>query len=192
VPWSSGLDHKELVGDIRYGATLISLIRDRGHGRVVIDATGEAVPFYDVVDEMDLRNLRHSTEALVRLHHAAGAVMIAPLAGGLPQWRLGDDLDKFIERCGRIPMRAGGMRLFSAHQMGTCRMGKDPQTSVANPRGELHDTPGVWIGDGSAFPTPSGTNPMVSIMALARRTAHAIAGVTEKQEAAERQPVPAK
>ena len=59
--------------------------------------------------------------------------------------------------------------------MGTCRMGKDPQTSVAGPWGELHDTKGVWIGDGSAFPTASGTNPMISIMALARRTAGAIA-----------------
>src|SRR2546430_3474138 len=47
----------------------------------------------------------------------------------LPTWRLGDDLDRFVERCGRIPLRAGGLTLFSAHQMGTCRMGKDPQRS---------------------------------------------------------------
>ena len=67
-----------------------------------------------------------------------------------------------------------GFRLFSAHQMGTCRMGADPQTSVANPYGELHDTPGVWIGDASAFPTASGTNPMITIMALAHRTGEAI------------------
>ena len=55
-------------------------------------------------------------------------------------------------------------------------MGRAPETSVAGPWGELHDTPGVYIGDGSAFPTASGTNPMVSIMALAHRTAEAIAG----------------
>ena len=46
--------------------------------------------------------------------------------------------------------------------------------SSAGPRGELHDTSGVWIGDASAFPSPSGFNPMLTIMALARRTAHAI------------------
>ena len=68
--------------------------------------------------------------------------------------------------------------------MGSCRMGADPQTSVANPYGELHDTPGVWIGDASAFPTPSGTNPMISIMALAHRTAEAITGVTETPDTA--------
>jgi choline dehydrogenase-like flavoprotein len=41
---------------------------------------------------------------------------------------------------------------------------------------------GVWIGDGSAFPTASGTNPMVSIMALAHRTAEAIAGATDRAD----------
>jgi choline dehydrogenase-like flavoprotein len=40
----------------------------------------------------------------------------------------------------------------------------------------------VWIGDGSAFPTPSGTNPMISIMALAHRTAEAIAGATDRAD----------
>jgi choline dehydrogenase-like flavoprotein len=35
---------------------------------------------------------------------------------------------------------------------------------------------GVWIGDASAFPSPSGVNPMITIMALARRTAFAILG----------------
>ena len=54
-------------------------------------------------------------------------------------------------------------------------MGSDPETSVANPSGELHDTPGVWIGDARALPTASGVNPMVTIMALAHRTAGAIA-----------------
>ena len=76
--------------------------------------------------------------------------------------------------------------MFAAHQMGTCRMGRDPQTSVAKPTGELHDTPGVWIGDASAFPTPSGTNPMITIMALASRTAENIV------EAAATPPAPAR
>ena len=76
---------------------------------------------------------------------------IGPLAEGAPTWRRGDDLDAFIAGVQRIPFRAGGHKLFSAHQMCTCRMGQDPQTSVAGPFGELHDTKGVWIGDASAF-----------------------------------------
>jgi choline dehydrogenase-like flavoprotein len=176
VPWTGGEAHKASMFDWKYGATFISLIRDRGHGRVTVDGTGEAVPTYSIEDEVDLRNMRHGLEVEIRLHHAAGAKAIFSLAQGMPTWRYGDDLDAFVERARRMPMRAGGQRLFSAHQLGSCRMGSDPSTSVANPWGELHDTPGVWIGDGSAFPTATGTNPMISIMALAHRTAEAIAG----------------
>jgi choline dehydrogenase-like flavoprotein len=111
------------------------------------------------------------------------------MAAGTVSWRDGDDLDACIARWQRIPLRAGGFRLFCAHQMGTCRMGKDPQTSVADPWGQLHDTKGVWIGDGSAFPTSSGTNPMISIMALARRTAQAIAADSSVAGQPAREPV---
>lgn len=175
VPYTSGAEHKASLSRFANGATSIALVRDHGHGRVTIDDDGEAVPTYAVTDEVDLANLRRGIDALARGHQAAGAVQITAFAEGLPRWNWGDDLDAFIAGLQVIPFAAGGHRMFSAHQMGSCRMGADPQTSVANPFGELHDTPGVWIGDGSAFPTPSGVNPMISIMALAHRTAEAIA-----------------
>jgi choline dehydrogenase-like flavoprotein len=175
TPWISAADHKQRMEEFRFTANFISLTRDRGAGQVSVDANGESVPMYAVTDELDLENLKKGIEAQIRLHEAAGAHMIGPLAEGAPTWRRGDDLEAFISGVKRIPFRAGGYKLFSAHQMGSCRMGDDPQTSVAGPWGELHDTKGVWIGDASAFPTSSGTNPMVSIMALAHRTAGAIA-----------------
>jgi choline dehydrogenase-like flavoprotein len=175
TPWISGADHKRRMDGFRLTGTFISLTRDRGGGQVSIDANGEAVPTYAATDPLDLENLRRGIEVQIRLHEAAGAHQIGPLAEGAPTWRRGDDLEAFIDSVKRIPFRAGGYKLFSAHQMGTCRMGADPATSVAGPLGELHDTKGVWIGDGGAFPTSSGTNPMVSIMALAHRTAEAIA-----------------
>jgi choline dehydrogenase-like flavoprotein len=182
VAWTGGRAHKEVLHGFRQAATLISLTRDRGHGRVAVDAAGEAVPTYAISDELDLANVRLSMDRLARLHEAAGAHEILGLAAGLPRWRRGDDLEAFVARLQRIPLGAGGHRLFSAHQMGTCRMGIDPVTSVADPWGQLHDVPGVWIGDGSAFPTPSGTNPMISIMALAHRTAEAIVGATDRAD----------
>jgi choline dehydrogenase-like flavoprotein len=186
TPWISAADHKQRMEDFRFTANFISLTRDRGAGQVSVDANGESMPMYPVTDELDLENLKNGIEVQVRLHEAAGAHQIGPLAEGAPTWRRGDDLETFIGAVKRIPFRAGGYKLFSAHQMGTCRMGEDPQTSVAGPWGELHDTKGVWIGDGSAFPTSSGTNPMVSIMALAHRTAEAMAqDAGEKAPAAE-------
>ena len=176
TPWISAADHKQRMEEFRFTANFISLTRDRGSGQVMVDANGEAMPLYSVTDPLDLENLKKGIEVQIRLHEAAGAHQIGPLAEGAPTWRRGDDLEAFIAGVKRIPFRAGGYKLFSAHQLGSCRMGEDPQTSVAGPWGELHDTKGVWIGDGSAFPTSSGTNPMVSIMALAHRTAEAIAG----------------
>jgi len=175
LPFTGAQRHKEMMERVRHGATFIGLLRERGHGRVEIDADGQAVVHYGITDELDVRNTHRAIEAQARLHQVAGAREIQPMAANAPRWREGDDLDQSIARWQRVPLRAGGFRLFCAHQMGTCRMGKDPQTSVADPWGQLHDTKGVWIGDASAFPTASGTNPMISIMALARRTAEAIA-----------------
>ena len=184
VPFTSARAHKEAMLDFRCAASTIGLLRDRGSGRVVIDENGQPVATYEITDEVDIANTLRALDAQARLHEAAGAREIRSLAAGTPRWRRGDDLEAFIAKAQRVPLRFGGQRLFSAHQMGSCRMGTDPETSVAGPWGELHDTPGVWIGDGSAFPTSSGTNPMISIMALAHRTAEAIAGATAAEPVA--------
>lgn len=175
LPFEGAAHHKSMMEKVRYGATFIGLLRDHGHGCVEIDGDGQAVVYYSLDDALDVRNTHRAIDAQSRLHAAAGAREIQPMAAGAPAWHDGEDLGAAIARWQRVPLAAGGFRLFCAHQMGTCRMGKDPATSVAGPWGELHDTKGVWIGDASAFPTASGTNPMISIMALARRTAEAIA-----------------
>ncbi|MFL5824685.1 MAG: FAD-dependent oxidoreductase [Solirubrobacteraceae bacterium] len=177
TPWQDAHQHKEALEDFRHVATLIGLLRDRGddNGQVVVDASGMAQPFYSLRDAADQDMSRRALEAQIRMHAAAGAHQISALADSPPIWHRGEDLEQFITTVNRIPLRAGGMRLFAAHQMGTCRMGTDPATSVATPTGELHDTPGVWIGDTSAFPTSSGTNPMITVMALAHRTAEKLA-----------------
>jgi choline dehydrogenase-like flavoprotein len=171
VPFTTAAEHKQAMAGYRDNGTFIGLVRDHGHGRVTLDAAGSTAHWYDVTDPLDVRNTHRALEAQIRLHHAAGARAIRVLAQGAAPWERGDDLDAYIAEAKRVPLRAGGATLFSAHQMGSCRMGADPAVSVADPRGELHDTPGVWIGDASAFPTSSGTNPMITIMALASRTA---------------------
>jgi choline dehydrogenase-like flavoprotein len=191
LPWTSGAEHKATLADFRDAATFIGLVRDHGYGKVTLDANGMTVPWYAMTDEVDLRNTAHAIEVQIRAHVAAGARRVWLLAQGMPTWRIGDDLETFIAQAQRVPARAGGLRMFAAHQMGSCRLGTDPQTSVAKPNGELHDTPGVWIGDASAFPTPSGTNPMITIMALASRTAENIIAAAGSPSASTRQEVTA-
>ena len=57
--------------------------------------------------------------------------------------------------------------LYSFHIMGSARMGDSSQTSAASPAGETWEVRNLVVADGSAFPTASGVNPMVTIEALA-------------------------
>ena len=64
---------------------------------------------------------------------------------------------------------------FSFHQMGSARMGSDPATSVVDADNQAHDTAGLYVMDGSCFPTASGVNPMITIAAIAHRGATRLA-----------------
>jgi choline dehydrogenase-like flavoprotein len=53
-------------------------------------------------------------------------------------------------------------------------MGRDPRTSVVSPSGETHDVPGLYVADSGLFPSSLRVNPMITIMAVARRIAAGI------------------
>lgn len=189
LPWRSGEDHKRLVAAARRTTCLIAVCRDRGAGTITIDANGDAVVRYALSDDVDRATWNHALEALATMHRQAGALEIHSVSPGVAPWRRGDDLEDWLRRVTAVPPGAGGQPIGCAHQMGTARMGSDPQISVADPSGRLHDVAGVWIADTSAFPTASGANPMLTCMALAHRTAEAISGVRDTAPASVAQPV---
>ncbi|HEV8368295.1 MAG TPA: GMC family oxidoreductase [Pyrinomonadaceae bacterium] len=61
------------------------------------------------------------------------------------------------------------------HQAGTCRMGHDPKTSVTDEWGRVHNHDNLFVVDGSLHVTNGGFNPVLTIMALAFRSAEHIA-----------------
>lgn len=66
----------------------------------------------------------------------------------------------------------GGGLSAGQHQAGTLRMGDDPSTSVTDPLGRVHGYDNLWVSDGSVHVTNGGVNPVLTILALAFRTAH--------------------
>ena len=62
------------------------------------------------------------------------------------------------------------LQLFTAHQMGTCRMGGDRRRAPLSPEGRLWEVANLWVADASAFPAASGVNPMITIQGLAWHT----------------------
>jgi choline dehydrogenase-like flavoprotein len=173
-PWVDGAEHKRIMGLFKWIAPFITVARDHGSGEVVLDDLGRAVVKWDFDDEVDRRLAIRANVELARLQKAAGAQEIFTAHDAETRWREGDDFDAYVDQIENAGYGPTDIACFTAHQMGSCRMGSDPETSVADGRGQLHDTEGVWIGDASAFPTAPGVNPMVSIMSLAHRTAAAI------------------
>lgn len=178
IPWRDGEHHKrELARMFAHHAPFLSVARDHGEGEVVLDPHGQPVVRWSLSDELDRRLFVRANLELARLHHAVGAPEIRTLHAEELVWRRdsGEPFEQFLSRIERARYGPADITIFTAHQMGSCRMGRDPSDSVADGRGQLHDTRGVWVGDASAFPSAPGVNPMVSIMSLAHRTAQHIA-----------------
>jgi choline dehydrogenase-like flavoprotein len=56
-----------------------------------------------------------------------------------------------------------------AHQNGTIRFGRDPQTSALDANCKAHEADNLYVVDGSFFPSSAAVNPALTIMANALR-----------------------
>jgi choline dehydrogenase-like flavoprotein len=155
----------------RYGhvAVIGVHLSDRSEGRVALRGRRSRITYRLTHDDADA--LRFGIARAADVHFAAGAREVYPQAGRVTVLKPGEQVRK-IEQ-GRF--RLGEMRLEAFHPMGTARMGSDPRNSVVSPSGETHDLPGLWVADASLFPTSLRVNPMVTIMAFARRIASTLA-----------------
>jgi len=180
TPWYGARDYREQMLQAANIATFIVLARDKGEGRVVIGPDGEAQIDY-VVSAYDRRHLLHGMRQAARVHFAAGATAILslhnkrtrldrPQGGEVSELQL-HDFDRQLERHGMGPNR---VMMFTAHQMGTCRMGAGPRRAVTDEHAQVYGVKGLFVCDGSLFPAASGVNPMLSIMGLAHRASQYI------------------
>jgi choline dehydrogenase-like flavoprotein len=61
------------------------------------------------------------------------------------------------------------------HEMGGCRMGRDPKTSMLNAWNQLHAVPNVFVTDGACMTSTGNQSPSILYMALTARAAnHAV------------------
>ncbi len=118
---------------------------------------------------------------------------------GIPQVRISvgyDDNDEkmtkdYIEQLTEMFTKAGFTNIRSAdskqaagldiHEMGGCRMGKDPKTSMLNKWNQMHACKNVFVTDGACMTSTSSQNPSLTYMALTARAAnHAIEEMKKK------------
>src|SRR5579875_42568 len=96
---------------------------------------------------------------------------------------------KFAWERGRdIFEAAGAVKVYytppypATHNLGTCRMGADPSSSVVNAYGQAHEVKNLFIADGSVFTTSAAENPTLTISALAIRQAEHIIDKMKRRE----------
>jgi len=120
-------------------------------------------------------------------------------AWGLPALRLTykdhpDDLkltNWLMDRAHEIHEAGGALRKWSFpareqqlgfHLLGTCRMGKDPKTSVINADHRTHEVKNLFLCDGSSLVSSGRGQPTMTIMALAFRAADRITALAKSGE----------
>jgi choline dehydrogenase-like flavoprotein len=64
---------------------------------------------------------------------------------------------------------------YSIHELGTCRMGDNPKTSVLNKWNQSHDIKNLFVVDGSSFVTGGYQNPTMTILSLSMRASEHLA-----------------
>ena len=176
LPWRSAADHRALME----GSANLSLVgvlgRDTSAGRVRVDRDGSPRVRWRL-NAADEARLAAGLAAAGEVLAAAGASEVFSLHRQRFAFRPGgpDNHRAWAEATRRAGMGGGRAALFSYHQMGSCRIGADPTSSAVGPDHQAHEVKGLYVADASLFPTASGVNPMLSVMALAHRAAGLIA-----------------
>jgi choline dehydrogenase-like flavoprotein len=156
------------VTRFRHIALAGAMIRDEGGGRVRLTRSADA-PFTPKIDvrlrEADFEAFRAGGRALVRAFFAAGARRVAPFSMPFSFYEREADALAAVDA-----MRTTDdmLQVHASHPMGTCRMGPrdGPHRGVVDGNGEVYGARGLYVMDGSLFPSALGVNPQITIMAL--------------------------
>lgn len=157
-----GASHMRAMRDYDHLAVFTAMVHDETSGRVTAGEGGRPLLHY-AMNEADRAQLAKGLIACARLLFAAGAREITIPA--IPPVRITRAADLDALDTGFV--RPHGLPLTSAHPMGTLAMGDDPKTSATSSRGEHHQVKGLFVADGSLFPTSIGVPPQISIYAFA-------------------------
>jgi long-chain-alcohol oxidase len=180
LPWREPELYRSLLGKLANTTAIGVLLRDRDGGGVTLDREGNPVTHY-ALSEFDRAHLRLGFIGAARILEAAGARLVFSPHAKWCAYEPGrsGSLDSLTQAMGKAGWDSGRLALFSFHIMGSARLGGSPKASATNPDGETWEARNLFVMDGSSFPSASGVNPMISIEAIARRNALALAGRSE-------------
>ncbi|MGC4114634.1 MAG: GMC family oxidoreductase [Myxococcales bacterium] len=145
-------------------------IRDESRGAVRYGPKGEPLVTYNL-GKRDVAQLRFGLRVLVDLLVRGGADVVYPPVWWAPIVRASVGSRALDART----LHAGDLALTAYHPLGTARMGMEAASSVVDMDLRVRGLKNVLVCDGSVLPSSIGSNPQVTIMALAARAAERLA-----------------
>jgi choline dehydrogenase-like flavoprotein len=118
----------------------------------------------------DLPVLGRALGVIIDVLFAAGARKVLPGVHGLPDEMTPAD----VPALRRHAFRPTDFVMAANHAFCTTRMHGDPAQGVVDEWGRCHELDNLHVADTGVFPRCTSVNPMLTGMALAHRTAHAI------------------
>ena len=180
VPWTSALQYKRTVAEFKNMVGFISLARDRDTGMVYPDKRDGRCRVAYNPSAFDRKHILEGILALAKISLVAGARKLLCMTPGIEPFVREDlkpgELDQgvndprfvaWLDEIRKKGLVSPEATFASAHQMGTCRMGRNERSGVLDESGRVWGTEGLYVADASAFPSASGVNPMVTTMGIA-------------------------
>jgi choline dehydrogenase-like flavoprotein len=175
IPWHSSHAYKTTLLKYKHMNGFVVIVRDKDPGVVYPDPVTGTPRIKYTVSELDLGHAWEGVCELAKVVFRSGASEVhLGMDGVKPFVRPGDgeDDDQAFRTWlsalrNKSPHPRYSLPFATAHQMGSCRMGTYPQSSVVDPHGKVWGVDGVYVCDASVFPSASGVNPMITNMAIA-------------------------
>jgi len=167
----SGREHQESILGFDRIASIGVQLTDESSGRVGVAGDGSIRAKYRLTDE-DARKVVFGIARAAEVHFAAGASEVYPNIGRAPLLRPGGVAEFEATR-----FKPSELRLEAFHPMGTARIAPEGE-GVCDGRGAVRGVEGLYVADASLFPTAVGVNPMMTIIAFAKRVAAEVAEAT--------------
>ncbi len=166
----TGREHQEAMLEFgRIGSIGVQL-QDLSSGRVGIARDGSLKASYNLTRE-DAKAVTFGIARAAEVHFAAGATEVYPNIG-----RAGVLKPNQLAEFEATEFKPSELRLEAFHPLGTARIAADPREGVCGPDGSVNGVSDLYVADASLFPGAVGVNPMMTIIAFAKRVA---AGVAE-------------
>lgn len=147
-----------------FGKDFKNAVRDRYPAFLTFSPYGEMLPHAKTFVDMDWEQKDRYGLPMAR----------RTVSWSENDWKIFRDMTEWSKRI----LEAAGAEILAVgeeprtnHELGGCRMGVDPKTSVLNQWCQSHDVKNLFVVDGSVFPSASEKNPTHTMMALAARTA---------------------